>query len=82
MLLRVCFPVAAVRQKALVRICPEMAVEGSEPLLGSNPDERPPAALARLVEKSRQQRFERLPLQMVEEDLASACQAVLGLSGW
>ena len=46
-----------------------MVVEGGEPLLARRLHDRPPAALQRFLEERRQHGLERLPLQMIEEDL-------------
>ena len=65
---RLGFAPGAVRQEAVVAIGPQMGVERLDALLGRGLHHHAPAALERFLEQRRQHPFERLALQMIEQD--------------
>ena len=60
----------SVGQKSVVAVRPQMRIEGIDALVRGCLHHDAPAALQRFLEKRRQHPFERLPLQMVEQDLS------------
>ncbi len=59
----------AVRQEGFVAVGPEMRVDRLAPLLGAELHDRPPPARHAFLEQLRQHAFERLPVEVVEQDL-------------
>ena len=57
------------RQEALVREGPEVVVEGGEPLVRGRSHQRAPAAFEGLLQQGREDRLQRLPLKVIEQDL-------------
>jgi uncharacterized iron-regulated protein len=57
------------RKKTVVRVSPEGQVEGFKAVLATDLHDGTPAARQRLLEKTRQHAFERLMLQVIEENV-------------
>src|SRR6185369_4077957 len=61
--------VGAVREEGIVAPGPQMRIERVDPLVGRRLHHDAPAALERFLQKLRQHAFDRLALQVIEEDL-------------